>query len=253
MKKILSLLLALVLTLGLLGVAHSEGEKITAEELLKQIEELKNQYDELYGDPAEGQETEESAPDSGSDYPTLEVGSNGYAVVKLQQRLKDLGYLSGSADGSFGKGTAGALKEFQTVAGMTATGVADAQTQTALFAIFAPKNPTPVVDESAYGKLDYKGVSRDPDAYKGDKIKFSGQILQIIEMDTEVQMRVSSKGNYDDIVYAVYVIPKNYKRFLDDDKVTIYGYLDGLYSYETVRGDTITIPLCFVDRIELNE
>ena len=47
----------------------------------------------------------------------------------LQQRLIDLGYLGGEADGIFGKGSANALKEFQYAAGFENDGVASVELQ----------------------------------------------------------------------------------------------------------------------------
>ena len=81
---------------------------------------------------SENQSTEEV------EYPTLERGSKGDEVRKLQQRLKDLGYLSGKVDGDYGKGTAGAISAFQEKTGLEVTGVADEATQKALFSNDAP-------------------------------------------------------------------------------------------------------------------
>lgn len=69
----------------------------------------------------------------------LRQGSSGAAVKSLQKRLIELGYLSGSADGSFGAGTKSALMDFQSAAGLKVTGVADVDTQEALEASDAPE------------------------------------------------------------------------------------------------------------------
>lgn len=82
-------------------------------------------------------ETGEQAPEATA-YATLQKGSKGDEVRALQQRLKDLGYLTGSVDGDFGKGTAGAVSAFQSKAGLADTSVADDATQKALFADDAP-------------------------------------------------------------------------------------------------------------------
>lgn len=66
-------------------------------------------------------------------YPTLRKGDKGDAVKRLQQRLIDLGFLSGGADGDYGNITARAVEEFQKSEGMTETGIADSVTQAALF------------------------------------------------------------------------------------------------------------------------
>ena len=92
--------------------------------------------------PAEAEEKVEPAVEEPAEvepeYATLQKGSKGEDVRALQQRLKDLGYLSGTVDGDFGKGTAGAVSAFQTKAGLEATGIADDATQKALFADDAP-------------------------------------------------------------------------------------------------------------------
>ena len=55
---------------------------------------------------------------------TLELGSEGSEVRALQTRLKKLGYLSGSVDGSFGVATQAAVIAFQQNNGLTADGKA---------------------------------------------------------------------------------------------------------------------------------
>ncbi len=62
----------------------------------------------------------------------LKAGSQGEEVRYVQKRLKELGYLSGSADGDFGAATETALKAFQKANGLTADGVAGTRTMTAL-------------------------------------------------------------------------------------------------------------------------
>ncbi len=43
-------------------------------------------------------------------YETLKRGARGEAVARLQERLNELGYDAGGADGIFGAGTQGAVK-----------------------------------------------------------------------------------------------------------------------------------------------
>lgn len=72
-------------------------------------------------------------------YATLESGDTGEDVKKLQMRLIELGYLTGSADGKFGSGTKDAVKAFQKVVGLKQNGVANADTQKELYADTAPR------------------------------------------------------------------------------------------------------------------
>lgn len=64
---------------------------------------------------------------------TLKKGSTGEDVKKLQQALIDLGYLSDTADGTFGAKTQDAVTLFQAVNGLDADGLAGAKTLALLF------------------------------------------------------------------------------------------------------------------------
>ena len=74
-----------------------------------------------------------------AEFETLKKGSRGEAAKALQQRLSDLGYLTGTVDGDFGAGTEKAVKVFQEAAGLEITGIADSQTQKALISEDAPR------------------------------------------------------------------------------------------------------------------
>ncbi len=84
---------------------------------------------------------ETSAPESDSlfqgNYTTLRSGSTGSRVKKLQKALISLKYLSGSADGVYGKKTVAAVKAFQKAQRLKADGVAGKQTLKALEAAYA--------------------------------------------------------------------------------------------------------------------
>ncbi len=64
---------------------------------------------------------------------TLQEGMSSNAVRAMQKRLKELGYLSGSADGSFGTATKAAVIAFQTANGLRADGRAGTSTLNALY------------------------------------------------------------------------------------------------------------------------
>ncbi len=64
---------------------------------------------------------------------TLRSGSTGSEVKELQQRLKELGYYTGSVDGVYGSGTIKAVRAFQERNRLTVDGVAGPSTQTVLY------------------------------------------------------------------------------------------------------------------------
>lgn len=70
---------------------------------------------------------------SAAEYSTLQVGSNGVEVQQMQQALIEQGFLSGAADGAYGNGTAAGVSAFQESVGLEVTGIADEETQKALF------------------------------------------------------------------------------------------------------------------------
>lgn len=240
MKRILALLF--ILSLCLTNVCLAESP--TAEELQEQIAALQAQLEALQEEA--GTDTAESST-TDSEYDVLQQGSKGDAVVQLQKRLIELNYLSGSADGDYGNKTRVAVERFQQDAQLDATGIADVDTQKALYADDAPvaKN---------YEKLDYKSILRDPNAYEGRYFTFSGHVFQLVgeqEVGDTVYtvLFVATRGKYDNICRVTYYRPASSPRILEDDTVTVYAECDGLYTYETVRGNSNTILAFTADSI----
>lgn len=61
-----------------------------------------------------------------------QFGSRGEEVRKIQNKLKSLGYYTGSVDGIFGSGTRTAVRNFQRDKGLTVDGIAGSKTLSAL-------------------------------------------------------------------------------------------------------------------------
>lgn len=77
-----------------------------------------------------------------TNYTTLQMGdsdSENDDIYRMQERLKELGYLDSEFDGTFGSYTEDAVKAFQKNNNLTETGIADAETQRALYAAGAKK------------------------------------------------------------------------------------------------------------------
>lgn len=111
---------------------------------------------------------------------TLKRGDRGDAVVTLQKRLRELGYLTDTADGIFGDTTEEAIKKFQKAVGLAADGVAGATTQAKLNASNAPENTAVILRQGSSGaavkslqkrliELGYLGGSADGNFGTGTK------------------------------------------------------------------------------------
>lgn len=71
----------------------------------------------------------------------LQYGDKGEAVEKVQSRLLELGYFTGSVGGNYLDLTKSAVAAFQSAAKLNVTGIVDAQTLAKMFADDAPKAP----------------------------------------------------------------------------------------------------------------
>jgi peptidoglycan hydrolase-like protein with peptidoglycan-binding domain len=74
---------------------------------------------------------------------TLELGSSGLDVVRIQQRLQDLGFNPGTIDGIFSKTTQLAVIKFQISKNLQSDGIVGIQTLAKLFPIEGRKVKTP--------------------------------------------------------------------------------------------------------------
>ncbi len=103
--------------------------------------------------------------------------------------------------------------------------------------------------------IAYKKLSRTPDKYEGEYIKFTGEVVQVMEDDDILALRVNvtqdSYGLWDDTVYVLYE-NKSGKRILEDDIVNIYGQYTGVYTYTTVMNAEVTIPSMLAQYVTIN-
>lgn len=95
-----------------------------------------------------------------------------------------------------------------------------------------------------YQKISYDEMARNGDKHKGEKLQISGKVLQVTDTDEGgAMLRVSTRDNIDD-VYIVDISKDLWKdkRLLEDDVVTFYGTVYGLYSYSSTGSGKITVP-----------
>ncbi len=101
--------------------------------------------------------------------------------------------------------------------------------------------------------ITYDQLARYPSAYKNQKIKFTGKVLQVQEEGHEAIMRLAVNNNSDTVLYCTYNPKILSFRLLEGDKVTVYGTSTGLITYTAVLLREITIPGAKLQIIELKK
>ena len=94
-------------------------------------------------------------------------------------------------------------------------------------------------------KPTYEDIARDPDAWEGYPVALTGEVMQV--SGNSILLEVTNNGRYwTDIVYLVYEPDDGAPRILEDDVLTFYGEMQGIYSYTTVMGASNSVPLMYV-------
>lgn len=101
--------------------------------------------------------------------------------------------------------------------------------------------------------VSFDEVARNPDQYEGTKVKFTGEVIQVMESSGLYTLRVNvTQGRYgwDDTIMVYCGATEGAPRILEDDVLTFYGAMAGLTSYESVLGATITLPQMYASYYE---
>ncbi len=98
--------------------------------------------------------------------------------------------------------------------------------------------------------LTYSQIARTPDDYMGERLTLSGTVVQVLEDSGVTVLRVAVDGDYDNIILAYYNSELLSSRILTKDVIKIYGVSEGLQTYTSTLGQTITIPKVQVESIE---
>lgn len=100
----------------------------------------------------------------------------------------------------------------------------------------------------------YNEIARNPDDYMFEQAKFKGEVIQVIESGDDYTLRVNitKDGRYwDDTILVSYTKNDSSEpRILEDDIITMYGFLAGTHTYETVLGASVTVPLFYATYVE---
>lgn len=98
--------------------------------------------------------------------------------------------------------------------------------------------------------ITYDQLARTPDKYIFEKVKFTGSVVQVIEGDGLTQIRLAVNDDYDHILFAEFDASLVDSRILEDDTITIRGISNGLITYESTMGGSISIPGVAIDQID---
>lgn len=194
------------------------------------------------GKPAAGTSAPPAAtatPSASIPVRTLRMNDTGDDVALLQNRLKALGYYTSLVDGSFGSGTAAALKAFQARNGLDADGVAGSGTYAVLFSdkaqaaakdetvTPAPQQPTVTAPSGGWTTL-----RRDS---TGQQVKQLQEALAQLGYPIGVSSEAGYRYNYS-TVWAVECFQR--RNGLKADGVAGPSTLEKLYGGQAVGANT---------------
>lgn len=117
-----------------------------------------------------------------------------------------------------------------------------------------PEQPT--ISEAEFKgscrEISYNELARNPDNFKGNRFKFTGKVIQAISNNTVWNLRINvtpiysfdgeSINYYEDTIYAIMPMSEDGTRILEGDIITIYGTCSGLFQYNSVLGNEISLP-----------
>lgn len=105
--------------------------------------------------------------------------------------------------------------------------------------------------------IEYKELYRYIEKYENEYIKYTGEVMQIINGDLSTDLRVNinkTSYGYEDTIYVSYIVsPMHAVRFIEGDIINVYGKVSGFKTYTTVLGAETTIPWIFTSYLELVE
>lgn len=171
----------------------------------------------------------------------------------VQQTLNNVGYNCGNPDGVPGGKTTEAITKYQTDKGITVNGLVTDELLQSLNIVEQVQEAVKAEGSKAEYSSDYTydQLARNPDTYKGQKVKIKGKVLQADVSGDTCYARIAMNSDYNTVVFVTYDKDLLGYRLLDDDIVTVYGSDLGTYSYEAVSGASITLPWLHAAIIEM--
>lgn len=171
-------------------------------------------------------------------------------IIKLvQEALNEKGFECGVVDGIAGNTTKSAIIDFMKSIGEESSG----------------KITNDVIDkldieDAVYEirellkfrtDLTYEQLIRNPLDYIGEKVKFSGTVLQVINTNGNNKLRIAMNSDSNQCILCSYSrLDMNNTNIIEGDKLVIYGISEGTEDYISVAGIQLTVPSVMVERIE---
>lgn len=143
-----------------------------------------------------------------------------------------------------------------TTQAQTTTTRAETTTTTLPATTTTTEPPTTTTTESAVAfkesceQIEFKVLDKNPDAHLGERLRFTGEIVQIMENDGVTVMRVNvtkTRYGYDDTIWVEY--PGSVDVY-EEDVVWIWGVCFGKFSYTSTIGAEISLPGLFAKFVE---
>lgn len=129
---------------------------------------------------------------------TLRKGYTGADVIAVQQKLKELGFYSGSVDGVYGTGSIAAVKKFQQQNGLTADGLVGSRTYAALMSASSGSSSDSSSSGSSSGTSDSSSGSSGQ-TYAEGTLSYGSTGTEVKKMQQALKAlgyNVSADGSY---------------------------------------------------------
>lgn len=91
------------------------------------------------------------------------------------------------------------------------------------------------LSEADYKTVSYDDLSNDVDAFKGEKVSFTGKIVQVKDDLYRIAITQTPAGGYTDAI----IIHGNVDA-AEGDIITVFGESEGFYNYKSAIGADIS-------------
>lgn len=99
--------------------------------------------------------------------------------------------------------------------------------------------------------LDYTSIQRNPNNFKEKYIKVSGKVIQVSNgWFNSVTLRVEDSSK--NVWYVTHTYEENESQIIEGDNIIIYGKSNGVTTYTSILGSSVTIPSIKAEYIDIN-